>query len=403
MKAHRTIRYRLHAGTRAKYHQLSGTAGACRYAWNHFVGKLKDDYIAYGKCDPEFYSLGKHFVLIRKHYAPWLQEYSCAIVRGSLQPIETAYKKFYKGNGGLPQFHAQYKRDDSFPLVTGTFKLEGQSLHIQKIGQFHMTGNNPYPNAIAKSGTVKQECGNWYAYIVYEVEIEESDRMMCEVGIGRNVKQITCSNGTVYELPNTSTLEARKRRYQRKMARRQCGNRKHKTKPSNRYLRAKHQHAVTSKKIVQVRTNWCHQVSRELSNKYSLVHLEELNIKGITASAKGTLNNPGKNVKAKTSLNRSILNSCWGKLQQCLDYKTNTNYVNSAYTSRICYVCGHVDKDNRKTQANFLCKACGHRDNADVNAALNILAFGNGAAGRGGGEVTRPMKRQIGTSICLVD
>ena len=61
MKAHRTIRYRLHVGTRAKYHQLSGTAGACRYAWNHFVGKLKDDYIAYGKCDPKFYSLGKYF------------------------------------------------------------------------------------------------------------------------------------------------------------------------------------------------------------------------------------------------------------------------------------------------------------------------------------------------------
>ena len=55
------------------------------------------------------------------------------------------------------------------------------------------------------------------------------------------------------------------------------------------------------------------------------------------------------------------------------------------------YVCWHVNKDNRKTQSDFKCvKFVDRRDNADINAALNILAFGNGAAGRGGGEVTRP-------------
>ncbi|MCY3852346.1 MAG: zinc ribbon domain-containing protein, partial [Gammaproteobacteria bacterium] len=69
------------------------------------------------------------------------------------------------------------------------------------------------------------------------------------------------------------------------------------------------------------------------------------------------------------------------------------------YTSQTCHQCGHVDKDSRK-QSDFKCTACGHADDADVNAALNILAFGNGATGRGGGDTgrapcySRPGKRQ---------
>lgn len=152
-------------------------------------------------------------------------------------------------------------------------------------------------------------------------------------------------------------------------------------------------------------------MSREIAGKYSLVHLEKLSIKGMTKSAKGTADEPGKNVRAKSGLNRVILASCWSKLHQCLDYKTNTNYIHPAYTSQTCNQCGHVDKKNRKSQAEFVCTACGHRENADVNAALNILAFGNGAAGRGGGEkaikdspeslMARPGKRQMDTKLLV--
>lgn len=59
--------------------------------------------------------------------------------------------------------------------------------------------------------------------------------------------------------------------------------------------------------------------------------------------------------------------------------------VDPAYTSRTCYTCGHCDKTNRKSQAEFVCQACGHRDNADRNAALNIAARA---------EVNRPIVAQ---------
>ena len=397
MNAHRTIRYRLHPGSRVKAQKLYGTAEACRFTWNHFVGKLKDDYQWCGRCDPRWYSLNKLFAIWRKHQEPWLQDYSCAIVRLSLKPIETAYKKFYAGKGGLPRFKAQYDHVPSLPLEAGMFRLQGNFLHIQRIGQVKLSGNNLYPDAKPISGTIKREARGWYAYIVCEVEITALPTTIKAVGIDRNVGQVARSDGVVHYMPDLEKLEARKRRYQRMMARRQRGNRKQGIKPSHRYLKAKNLHARTHRKIAQARTDWCHQVSREIADDYTLVYLEDLDIKGMTASAKGTGENPGKAVKTTARLNRGIRGSGWSRLEQCLGYKTTIKKVAPHYTSQICSRCGHTDKKSRKTRAYHACVACGYRDHADHNAALNILAFGNGATGRGGGGVTRPVKRQMGS------
>ena len=387
MKTYRTIRYRLHPQTPAKAHRLHELAGACRYVWNHFVGVLQDEYTAYGRCDPRWYSLLPRFTNLRRQ-KPWLQDYSANIVRLALKPIETTYQQFFKGEGGLPKFHGRYTHVPSIPLGTSLFRLQGDYLHVQKIGQLRLSGNNPYTDGIAKSGTLKYEAGKWYAYIVYEVEITALPSSIKPVGIDRNVGQITLSDGQRYCTPDISTLEARKRRYQRMMARRQAGNRKKGVAPSNRYLKAKNLSARTQQKIVQKRTNWCHQVSREIADKYNAVYMEDLNTQGMTASGKG-----------KKGLNKGILNSSWYKLEQCLAYKSSVVKVAPQYTSQTCHECGHTDKQNRKTQSTFECVECGHRANADMNAALNILAFENGAAGRGGGRSSGPVKRQTGIGL----
>ena len=396
MKMHRTLRYRLHPRTQAKAHKLHELAGASRFVWNHFVGVLRDEYAAYGKCDPRWYSLNIRFTNLRKQL-PWLQGYSYAIVRQSLKPIETAYRQFWKGEGGLPKFHGKHTHAPSIPLGTGMFKLQGDFLHIQKVGQLKLSGNNPYSEGKPVSGTVKHECGKWYAYIVYEVQVTKKPESINSVGMDRNVGQVARSDGTIHYTPDTERLEARKRRYQRMMARRQRGSRQQGVKPSNRYLKAKNLAARTHQKIVQVRTDWCHQVSREIANEYNVVYLEDLNTKAMTKSAKGAADHPGKHVKQKAKLNKAIQNSGWGKLEQCLGYKASVMKVPPAYTSQTCQACGHTDKHNRKTRAYHECVACGYRDHADVNAALNILAFGNGASGRGGGGVARPVKRQMDT------
>ena len=410
MKVHRTVRYRLYPGSSQKHQQLHGTAGACRFVWNHMVGKLRDEYEAWGTCNFYYMStktvptqgLGRTFTILRRYSYPWLQGYSAYIVKSSLQPIETTYKAFFddlKTGGKLnrkpPQFHGKYATSPSFPINYVSAKVAKSSLYVQKIGWMKMNGNNPYPDGEFKSGRIRYECGNWYVYLIYEVQAEASlPRNIQEVGIDRNIAEgrlAVLSDGTKHPGPNLKRKVARRKRYQRKLARQVKGSHRRKT------TKIRLQKAFQAERFA--RLDWAHHVSKAIALRYDLAYIENLNTKGMTRSAKGTLENPGKNVEAKSKLNRQILASAWGTLELCLNYKAEVRKVHPAYTSQTCHQCGHVDKDNRK-QSVFKCTACGHTDDADVNAALNILAFGNGAAGRGGGDTggasrhSRPGKRQ---------
>ena len=116
--------------------------------------------------------------------------------------------------------------------------------------------------------------------------------------------------------------------------------------------------------------------------------MEDLKTKNMTKSAKGTLQEPGKNVAQKSGLNRSILKTGWYKLERALAYKTTVHKVAPHYTSQRCNRCGMTNRKNRKTQSEFRCVGCGHLDNADINAAKNILALGIGESLNGRGRRT---------------
>ena len=119
-----------------------------------------------------------------------------------------------------------------------------------------------------------------------------------------------------------------------------------------------------------------------------MVVVEDLQVKNMSASASDTLENPGRNVKSRSGLNKSILDQGWGEFLRQLEYKLQwlgalLIRVTPQYTSRKCSQCGHVSKDNRKTQAKFKCMACGFEANADNNAALDILAAGHAVSACG--------------------
>ncbi len=413
MKVHRTVRYRLHPGSSRKHQQLHGTAGACRFVWNHMVEKLKDEYEFGIKPDFRHYSLCHVFTIMRRDdgTTKWLQGYSSKVLRISLKPIETSYKAFFadvKAGGKLnrkpPRFHGKWATAPSFPINYESAKVAGDSLYIQKVGWMKLVGNNPHPDGEFKSGRIRYECGHWYAYLSYEVEAQASlPHTIREVGIDRNVSEgnwAVLSDGTRHGGPDLEKKVARRRRYQRKLARQ--------VKRSNRrkVTKVRLQRAFRAERFA--RLNWAHHTSKSIASEYDIAYLEALNIRGMAKSAKGTKQKPGKHVKAKSGLNRQILASAWGTLELCLNYKTEVRKVNPAYTSQTCRQCGHVDKKNRNG-TEFKCTECGHADDADVNAALIILAFGNGAAGRGGGDTggaschSRPGKRQEMSNESLAD
>ena len=254
-------------------------------------------------------------------------------------------------------------------------------------------GGDPYPFGVAKQATVRRDCGKWYCSVAYETPDSDVADNGLAVGIDRNVGQITLSTGEFIHLPNTACYEARLRRYQRMMMRRKKG--------SKRREKARHLCARTYRKLCCARRDWSHQTSRRIADGFGTVCMEALDTKKMTRSAKGTAKAPGSGVRAKARLNAKILNSAWGSLRNDLAYKAaRLIEVPAAYTSQTCHECGHMDAASRRSQAKFHCVHCGREGNADVNAALNVLASGTGAAGRGRGvAVGHPNDPSIGFQV----
>jgi putative transposase len=118
-----------------------------------------------------------------------------------------------------------------------------------------------------------------------------------------------------------------------------------------------------------------------MCKNHATIIIEDLKIKNMSKSAKGDIEHPGKNVKAKSGLNRSILDQGWGEFKRQIEYKQKwfggrVIKVSARYTSQKCSRCFYIDSENRKSQESFACVECGFKENADLNAAMNILAAG---------------------------
>jgi transposase len=209
------------------------------------------------------------------------------------------------------------------------------------------------------------------------------------VGIDRGVAvSAALSTGQMLHAPTLTGRErTRLRRLQRKLARAKRG--------SNRRGRVKHAISRLRARESDRRTDWAEQASTGIARRFDLIRVEDLQIKNMTRSAKGTRNDPGQNVRAKAGLNRGILRSGWGLLVHRLEDKApgRVEKIRPAFTSQRCSACGQVDPKSRESQARFRCTACGFACHADVNAAKNIAA-GHAVTARGGDGAARPVNRE---------
>ena len=131
------------------------------------------------------------------------------------------------------------------------------------------------------------------------------------------------------------------------------------------------------------RRNENHRITTQIVRNYGLIVIEDINSGELTKSKRGTVDNPGKGVSARQTMNRDIRDRGWSYIQVQLEYKCRWRdrillKVDPAYTSRQCSVCGYVTGKNSRSHnwSIFRCQSCGQSMNADVNAANNILSKG---------------------------
>ncbi len=156
--------------------------------------------------------------------------------------------------------------------------------------------------------------------------------------------------------------------------------RKPKERSSNRLRNTYDQINQLRARATRRAVDWQHQTTTNLARTYGTVVVEQLNITNMVKSARGTIEEPGKNVAQKSGLNRSISQEAWGRTVTMLTYKTARHggtlaKVPAPNTSLRCSTCGFITPGSREDQATFVCKNpdCGWEGNADHNAARNIL------------------------------
>lgn len=156
-----------------------------------------------------------------------------------------------------------------------------------------------------------------------------------------------------------------------------------KIKFSNNWRKAKTKVNKIHHDIANARKDFLHKTTTAICKNHALVCIEDLRIKNMSKSSKGTIENPGKNVAQKAGLNKAILDQGWAMFYSQLECKMAWNggmviAVPPQYTSQTCLnsECGHIAKSNRKTQAIFKCVKCGYTNHADIVGATNILSRG---------------------------
>jgi putative transposase len=323
----------------------------------------------------------------------WLAAGSVMVQQQALRDFSQAMANYFRGSNRRPTWR-KAGRNEGFRVVALRLgqvqrlnRHQGQ-IYIPKAGWVRFRWSRPVPQA--RSFRVKLDrADRWhltFAAIPQPIAGPGTGEM---VGVDRGVAvSAALSTGEILHCPHMSSRRKRRfRALERRLARAKRGSKR----------RAKVKLALARLKSHQAdaRTDWAEKLSTDLARRFDVICVENLPVRNMTRSAKGTVGNPGRNVRAKAGLNREILASGWGILVRRLEQKApgRVKKTNPAYTSQRCSACGHVASENRKSQAVFACTSCRYTANADVNAASNIAA-GHAVTARGGSPLGGPVNRE---------
>ena len=387
-------RYRL-LPTPAQQAVLRDHCGHARYVWNLAVEQHAHWHPG-RKAAPGYLEQCRQLTAARAGH-PWLAAGSQTVQQQALCDFARAMAAFFDpaNPAGRPSWR-KAGRDEGFRIVgRGTqwdvrrvSRKVGQ-VWVPKAGWVRFRWSRAVPPAAKSYRVTKDRAGRWHvAFAVIPAPVSAPGDGQV-VGIDRGVAvSAALSTGQLLYCPALTVRERKRlRRLERKLSRARPG--------SERRGRVRDEIARLRARDSDRRKDWAEKVSTDIARRFDVIRVEDLQIKNMTRLARGTRENPGRNVRAKAGLNRGILGSGWGLLVRRLEDKApgRVEKIRPAFTSQRCSACGQVDRDSRESQAVFRCTACGFAGNADVNAAINIAA-GHAVTARGGDGVTRPVNRE---------
>jgi len=373
---------------------LRGHCAHARYVWNLAV-EQHTHWHPGRKSAPGYLEQCRQLTAARAEH-DWLAAGSQLVQQQALRDFAQAMAAFFDpvNPAGRPSWR-KAGRDEGFRVVAvkpGQVRRLSRhvgEVRVPKAGWVRFRWSRAVPPGAKSYRVTMDRAGRWhvaFAAIPRPVTAPGNGEV---VGVDRGVAvgAALSTGGLLYTPGLTASERKRLLRLERRLARARLG--------SNRRGRVRLAIARLKARQTDRRKDWAEKASTDLARRFDVIHVENLDVKSMTRSARGTEEAPGRNVRQKAGLNRGILASGWGLLVRRLEDKApgRVQKIIPAFTSQRCSACGHVDAKSRESQARFVCTACGFAGHADVNAARNIAA-GHAVTARGGDGVTRPVNRE---------
>ncbi len=365
--------------------QMRRFAGSCRFVYNKALALQKERH-EQGQKKLGYAGLCQLLTAWR-HSADtaWLADAPVHPLQQALQDLERAYSHFFAQRAGFPKFKKK-GRSDSFRYPDPKqIQLDQANSRIclPKLGWVRYRNSREVLGTV-KNVTVSKHAGKWFVSIQTEREVNWPIPQGGAVGMDMGIARLaTLSDGTFYAPLNSfKRHEARLRKAQQALSR--------KVKFSNNWKKAKARLQRIHSQMANARRDFLHKVSTAICKSQAIVCIEDLRVRNMSKLAAGTADAPGKNVRAKSALNKAILDQGWYEFRCMLEYKLAWKggrliVVPPQNPSRTCPCCGHVSSDNRQTQAWFECVACGYENNADRGSGPEAFRGSGPEAFRGSG------------------
>lgn len=397
MKVLKAFKFELRP-TGEQLRQMSQFAGCCRHVFNRALGLQLKSREA-GEKMAYYSALSAQIKTLRRDPNKlWLSKAPFHSLQKSIKNLDTGWKNHFESlkklKAGLIKPHQvveipSFKKKgvhDSFQFPDKKqFKVDegNERIFLPKLGWIRYRKSRTL-QGVMRSATVSRRAQQWFVSILVEYDIgERVTKATSAVGIDMGIKRFATFNDGSFIAPINSL-----KRFQKRLAHAQRGAKRCK-KFSKNWKKVQQKVSTIHARIANVRADYLHKATHEISKNHALICIENLQIRNMSKSAKGTVEKPGKKVKQKSGLNKAILDQGWGEFRRQLEYKT-TWYgstliaVPAHHTSQTCPACSHVSRDNRLTQALFACVSCGYENNADVVGAINILGLGQRSLNCGG-------------------
>ena len=357
--------------------QMRRFAGACRFVFNKALALQKARY-EQGEKKLGYAGLCKLLTEWRNSaQTSWLKDAPTHPLQQKLKDLERAYANFFAKRADFPRFKKKGQQESFRYPDPKQIKLDQANgrVFLPKLGWLRYRNSRQALGEL-RNIIVSQSCGKWFVSIQTERKVEQPLAHGGAVGIDMGIVRFaTLSDGSfIAPLESFKRHEIDLRKAQRAMSR--------KTRFSSNWKKAKARVQKIHCRIGNARRDYLHKTTTTISQNHAMVCIEDLQVRNMSKSARGTAKQPGKQVRAKSGLNKSILDQGWFEFRRQLDYKLAWNgghliAVAPHNTSRTCPCCGHVSADNRQTQAQFECVQCGYENNADVVGAINVLRAGH--------------------------